>query len=170
MDDHALVELDPLLSRAAADHAALRAELGVLETFLATYAAQSGEERAWLREARSIHAELDRELLAHLATEDHLLLPYARRLAAAARQGTHLAPPAFRTAHNPIQVLVREHEAVDIYSTRLSQLICEPGLPDAVAPGRAAIGTLRTILLEHVAREQDVLFPAVLELERRVLR
>ncbi len=59
MDDHALVELDPLLSRAAADHAALRAELGVLETFLATYAAQSGEERAWLREARSIHAELE---------------------------------------------------------------------------------------------------------------
>jgi regulator of cell morphogenesis and NO signaling len=127
-----------------------------------------GERHPELAEVATVFAVLRAELEPHLAKEEQVLFPMIRQLADAT------TPPTFHCGRisTPISVMLREHDQAGELLAELRALTDGYRAPDdACASYRACYEGLAGIEADthlHVHKENNVLFPAVVELERQL--
>lgn len=112
-----------------------------------------------------VFAEIRADLEPHLTKEERVLFPAIRELAGAE------APPAFPfgSVANPISKMMLEHDHVGELLTRLRSATDDYRVPaDGCASYRACYDSLAQLEADthlHVHKENNVLFPAVVQLE-----
>ena len=147
-------------------HRYLWDELPRLTALLDKIVGVHGERHPELSVVSEVFAELRADLELHLAKEERVLFPAIRELALAS------APPAFRfgSVENPISMMVIEHDHVGELLTRLRTATDDYGVPvDGCASYRACFEALAELEADthlHVHKENNVLFPAVVQLEQ----
>ena len=153
----------------ATHHAYLRAELPRLEALAEKVAGVHGERHPELARVRCTFGELRADLEPHLLKEERVLFPMVRELA------TSVASPSFHCGSiaNPISVMMREHELAGSLLADLRRLTDGYAVPDdGCASYRALYDGLAALEADthlHVHKENNALFPAVVELEARLV-
>jgi regulator of cell morphogenesis and NO signaling len=136
-----LAEIGTLVDRVLEDHAALRRDL----------AEASRLARCHVADPLLVTVEtLASELLEHMQKEERVLLPWIR----AGRGATAVAP---------IRAMSREHDQTLAWVARLRELTNGYHAPtEPLAELYALLDGIDRFLVEHIALENDVLFPQAL--------
>jgi regulator of cell morphogenesis and NO signaling len=151
----------------ATHHAYLHSELDRLEALTDKVVAAHGAHHPELLEVRSTYGELRSDLQPHLLKEEQVLFPMIRQIAAESDT------PEFHcgSVGNPISVMTMEHDRAGALLADLRRLTNAFSTPDdGCASYRALYEGLAELEADthlHVHKENNVLFPAVLELESR---
>ena len=146
-------------------HRFLWEELPRLSELVAKITAVHGVGHPELVDVGRIFAELRADFEPHLMKEERILFPMIRELAAAAEA------PAFHcgSLRNPISVMLAEHDRTGEILERLRAATGGYVVPaDGCASYRACYEGLAAIESDthlHIHKENNVLFPAVVELE-----
>jgi regulator of cell morphogenesis and NO signaling len=150
----------------ATHHRYLHEELPRLDALLAKVVGVHGRRHPELVEVATVFAALRADLEPHLLKEEQVLFPMIRELDASATL------PSFHcgTLANPIRVMVLEHDGAGELLAELRAATDDYAPPaDACASYRAlylGLGELEADTHLHVHKENNLLFPAVLDLER----
>ena len=150
----------------ATHHAYLHAELPRIEALADKVVGVHGARHPELVEVARLCTSLREDLEPHMAKEERVLFPMVRELASA------ISPPSFHcgSVANPISMMMREHEQTgSILEALRSQTDGYHAPDDACASYRAlyeALDALEADTHLHIHKENNVLFPAVLELEK----
>ncbi len=147
-DDGPLDELCQFI--VSSHHAAFQLAIPLIESQLA------GRAGAEVREA---FADLANQLRSHLAKEENLLFPAIEALAQADRQGSLRPALPFSTVLYPVRMMETEHARIEAALAHLREITEGLGLTE--------LARLDADLHEHHRLENEMLFPRVLELERR---
>ncbi len=163
-------ELDFLADYIEANHHAyVRSAVGPLLEHTRTIAEVHGARHPELVEIARLFDGVAAEMMQHLMKEEHILFPYIRELAAAARGGRRPAPPPFGTIRNPIHMMEIEHERAGDGLHRIRALSGSFTVPDdGCATYRVAYRELEAFerdLHQHVHLENNILFPKAIALE-----
>lgn len=151
----------------ATHHAYLRSALPRLTMLADKVASVHGPNHPELGDVAGLVHEIRADLEPHLLKEERVLFPMVRELAVAS------AAPEFHCGSlvNPIRVMLSEHDTVGDLLARLRDRSGGYVVP---ADGCASYHALYEGLVEleadthrHVHLENNVLFPAVLDIERR---
>ncbi|MEO6651336.1 MAG: iron-sulfur cluster repair di-iron protein [Ilumatobacteraceae bacterium] len=150
-------------------HQYLWAELPRLSALADRVVSVHVERHPELADVAACYATLRADLEPHLTREEQALFPMARELAAA-----ETAPTLpFGSATNPISVLLAEHDVVGELLAQLRELTNGYQTPaDGCASSAAlftGLGELEADTHLHVHKENNVLFPAVVALERQLV-
>jgi regulator of cell morphogenesis and NO signaling len=119
-----------------------------------------------LREIANVFEQLRADLEPHLTKEEKVLFPMIRELVAAQ------SLPSFHcgSVQNPITVMMHDHDVVGDLLARLRTLTDDYRAPDdGCASYRACFSGLAELEADthlHVHKENNVLFPAVLQMEQ----
>lgn len=149
-------------------HAYLRDELPRLTELAERVVTVHGERHPELAAVRDTLAALRADLEPHLDREEQILFPLVREIDAAWRGG----PSANGELRNPVAVLHDDHEQVGELLGRLRDLtdaFTPP--PDGCASYRALYDGLHALADDthlHVHKENNILFPAAIDRERRL--
>lgn len=125
-----------------------------------------GRNHPELADVQQSYADLRNELEPHLRKEEQVLFPMIRALTTAENL------PAFHcgSVANPISRMLAEHDTAGALLARLGSLTDGYTAPaDACASYRACYDALAELDADtrlHIHKENNVLFPAVLEIER----
>lgn len=152
----------------ATHHAYLHAELPRIEALLDKVQGVHGERHPELAFVQASFDELALELDPHLAREERILFPMIRQLFADAdADGARIAVPDRAAVAGPIRVMLVEHDRAGELLERLRGLTTGYRPPDdACASYTALYAALQELEADthlHVHKENNVLFPAVLE-------
>lgn len=146
-------------------HAYLKRELPRLEATVHKVAAVHGDHYPWLLEFERVYTDFAAEMTAHMMKEEQVLFPLIRKLE------TGEAGPAARGVGNPIHVMEDEHDDAARSLARMRELSAGFAPPvDACNTFRAMLDGLSELEVEthrHVHKENSILFPKALELERQ---
>ena len=152
-------------------HAALHRSLPQIRGELAALCAAGAS--AALGNVRIAFDHLADQIEGHLAKEEHLLFPALEALAAAEREGRRRPPMAFVALVHPIRLMEIEHLRIEAALDHVRDAVLEVAEPESLSPRwrrcLASLAQLDRDLGEHHRAEGDVLFPAALELEHRLL-
>ena len=124
-----------------------------------------GERHPELVETALCFSQVQADLEPHLAKEERVLFPMIREFAASA------GAPSFHcgSLHNPISVMLSEHDAVGDLLAKLRRLTNDYTPPsDGCATYAACFAAMAEIEADthlHIHKESNVLFPLVLRLE-----
>jgi regulator of cell morphogenesis and NO signaling len=154
-------------------HAYLKQELPRLDHLTRKIAAVYGDREPSLREVQRIFEAFSGELTAHMAKEEGILFPLCRRLDRADQ-----LPPPFRGPGggiaNPIEVMIREHEHAGDALAQIRALTngftCPSDACNTYRVTFAALEQLERDLHHHVHKENNILFPKAVRLERLLRR
>jgi regulator of cell morphogenesis and NO signaling len=152
----------------AAHHQYLKRELERLDFFTEKMARNHGPERPELVALRDLFVTLRQDLEQHMAKEERILFPLVRQMEAVGGPVTsHCGSVA-----NPIAVMVHEHENAGGLLARLREVTHDYAVPeDACNTFRAVFDSLREMEADlhlHIHKENDILFPRAIALERGV--
>lgn len=162
--------LDAMCADVAQQHASLRRALPRIHSSLATVSAATAPPGLDLiRVAFTALADL---IETHLSKEEHLLLPALRALCEAEDAGRSRPPLPFATLLHPIRMLETEHLRIENALDQLRDYAADVWREPATSEWRHCLGELSRLdeeLRTHDRFENEVLFPAALDLERRLL-
>jgi regulator of cell morphogenesis and NO signaling len=146
----AITNLPPLAAKVRSRHGSAHPETGVV--------------------ARLVQQLLE-DLAPHLDKEERVLFPYILALEAAAGSGEE-PESCFGTVRNPIQMMMREHDAVEEILGELRAVTVDYTFPpeacDSFQALYAGLKELEADLRRHIHLENDVLFPGAVALEGRL--
>lgn len=148
-------------------HAYLHAELPRLVALADKVAGVHGSNHPELVELHELCVALRDDLEPHMAKEERVLFPMIRELS------TAISPPSFHcgSVANPISMMMREHDDTGAILGAMCQLTNGYRVPDdACASYRALYEGLAVLEADthlHIHKENNALFPAVIELEQR---
>jgi regulator of cell morphogenesis and NO signaling len=151
-------------------HERLKQDLPRLEFLTAKVVSRHGHHRPELVEIHRIVLALRAELESHMAKEEQVLFPFCRRLDTA----EELPPSHCGTVRNPIEVMVREHDDAGEALARIRELTngyAPP--PDACNTFRATYDALHELerdMHQHVHKENNILFPKAIRIEKLLSR
>jgi regulator of cell morphogenesis and NO signaling len=155
-------------------HAFVRAAIPAITAQLDTLVDRHGERHPELARIRELFADLGSEMHLHMFKEEHVLFPYIRALARAAKGMGHIPANIFGTVQNPIRMMELEHQAAGDETAAIRQLADDyTAPPDGCATYAACFADLAAFeadLHRHVHLENNVLFPRAVELELRLQR
>ena len=146
-------------------HVYLKAELPRLNALVDKVAGVHGDRHPELRDIQRTFEELRADLEPHLMKEEQVLFPMVRELAVAT------TAPTFHcgTLQNPIRVMLMEHDRAGELLARQRELTSDYGVPDDGCASYealfAGLAELEVDTHQHVHKENNLLFPAVLERE-----
>lgn len=148
-------------------HAYLHEELPRLEKMVTKVAAVHGEKEPRLAQIRDVFLALSAELNIHLMKEEQVLFPLIRQL-----EASDTLPPFHCGAiANPITRMEFEHNEAGAALGQLRQLTNDFTPPEwACNTYRALLDALLTFeqdMHQHVHKENNVLFPGVIQLEQK---
>jgi regulator of cell morphogenesis and NO signaling len=149
----------------ATHHRYLWDELPRLTALMTKVRDVHGQRHPELHDVAACLAELRADLEPHLMKEERVLFPMIRELA------TATSPPSFHcgSIHNPIGMMMREHDNAGELLERLRQLTNEYVPPaDACASYTALYQGLEQLQSDthlHIHKENNVLFPMVEAME-----
>jgi regulator of cell morphogenesis and NO signaling len=112
---------------------------------------------------------LAQEMIAHMQKEEQILFPYIDALERASQGQERFEPPFFQTVRNPVQAMMREHDAAGDLARQIRQAssgYAPP--PDACQSYRelyTQLSEFEADLHQHVHLENNILFPRAVELE-----
>jgi regulator of cell morphogenesis and NO signaling len=152
------------------DHAPLLHWLPrIRETLISLASGESPPAADLMRVAFIALADL---IEAHLAKEENLLFPALTALSDAERAGRNRPPLPFATILHPIRMLEAEHLRIESALDQMHELAADVPPEEATPQWRRCMMELQQLdvtLRRHHQFENEVLFPAALDLERRVL-
>lgn len=147
-------------------HAYLAAELPRLRRMAERVAKVHGDRERRLVTLDQAVGELSRELESHMAKEERILFPFIQLL----EQSPTLPYLPFGTLANPIRAMESEHDIAGNGLETIRQLT------DGYAPPNWACNTYRALfdglreleldLHQHIHKENNILFPKSMELEK----
>lgn len=147
-------------------HTYLKSEMPRLSELAAKVASVHGQRRPELIEVQQVYESLRDELDPHLMKEEQVLFPMIRELVESSDEA-----PAFHcgSLQNPISVMLMEHDAAGELLERLRELTSDYTLPpDACGSYTALYKGLEELEADthlHIHKENNILFPTVVELE-----
>ncbi len=151
----------------ATHHRYLKQELPRLSELAAKVSRVHGDKHPELVKTAAVLAEIRADLEPHLRREEEVLFPMIRTLASATNR------PSFPCGSiaNPIAVMEHEHTAVGALLEQLRALTGGYQAPaDTCASTRALMAGLAELESDthlHVHKENNHLFPAVIQLEKQ---
>ncbi len=155
----------------AKHHIFTAAEIERLRPLMAKVALRHGEHYPELLELQAIFTALTASLLPHMQREEMVLFPHIKMLEAAVNGDTPAPVSHFGTVQNPVRMMMSEHDADGARLERMRAISRDYQLPDDACPSftalYAGIQDLERDLHRHIHLENNVLFPASLELESR---
>ena len=147
-------------------HAYLREELPRLTEMVAKVVAAHGENHPELATVQEVFNSLRAELEPHMFKEEQVLFPAIRQLEQSADDPSF----PFGTVANPIRMMEQEHDDAGYALSRLHTLTRDYHIPEgACNTYRAMLAGLRHLekdMHRHVHKENSILFPRAIELER----
>jgi len=150
-------------------HVFTREETSRLTELMEKVVRKHADAHPELVELRRTFAHLVESLIPHLHKEETVLFPYIQRLEAAVRRGSSPPLPHFGSVENPVRMMMRDHEADGLRLARMRQLTDHFTPPDGACPSftalYAGLQDLERDLHRHIHLENNVLFPAAMELE-----
>ena len=169
-DDTGWLELDPgqlALHIESVHHVYLHDEMPRLDALADKVTDVHGERHRELYDVRGLFRELRAELTPHLLKEEQVLFPMIRELVATGASAEFHCG----SLRNPISVMLSEHDDAGDLLARLRKAAngYEPPA-DGCASYRALYEGLAELERDthlHIHKENNVLFPAVVELESR---
>lgn len=162
--------LDAMCADMAQYHASLRRSLPRIRASLDALAANDPPPAVALM--RAAFASLADMLESHLTKEENLLFPALSALLDAERMGRSRPPLPFATLLYPIRMMETEHLRIENALDILRQFATDAAAAPSSAEWRRCLGELRHLddeLRDHDRFENEILFPAALDLERRVV-
>jgi regulator of cell morphogenesis and NO signaling len=149
-------------------HAYIKAELPRLGMMWAKIAGKHGDHHPWAVEVRDVFMGLFEEMTSHMHKEERILFPAIRAIERGQSGGT-----CFGSVANPIRVMEAEHDGAGDALARMRDLSANYTPPQGACPTfRAALDGLAQLeadMHQHVHKENNVLFPKAIEIERQVL-
>ena len=148
-------------------HTYLSAEMPRLTALAEKVLSVHGERHPELTEIAACYATIRADLEPHLANEEQVLFPMIRELASADAESASDSGPL----QHQISVMLAEHDAVGELLAKLRNLTNDYQQPaDACASYDALFAGLAEFEADthlHVHKENNVLIPAVVDLEQR---
>lgn len=149
-------------------HDYLREELPRLATLLEKVAAVHGARHPEMPVCRDIFWSFKAGLEAHMQKEETILFPLVRVL----ESGKHVTPFHCGSIANPIRVMESEHDHAGDALTRMRELTNGfRAPPDGCTTFGVLMHGLKRLeadMHQHVHKENNILFPRALELERKI--
>jgi regulator of cell morphogenesis and NO signaling len=150
-------------------HSFTRQEMERLSALLEKVCAVHGRNHPELLEVKSLFQKLCHELEPHMCKEEQVLFPYIERMEAAAQHQHTLPPPPFGTVHNPVRMMMLEHDTAGDILQRMRTASADYTVP---ADGCYSYQTLYQALAafeadlhQHIHLENNILFPRAVEIE-----
>jgi len=146
-------------------HRYLWEELPRLSALVAKIVSAHGERHPELHAIAACYEKVRADLEPHLTKEERVLFPMIRELAVAQ------SAPSFHcgTLHNPISMMLREHDAVGELLAQLRQLTDGYQVPADGCPSYeacfAGLMELEADTHLHIHKENNLLFPMVVRME-----
>lgn len=129
-----------------------------------------GEQHPELFELQFIFIALADSMTPHMRKEEKVLFPYIQSLELSVAGDVHASPPHFGTVENPIRMMMVDHEADGERLREMRDISGDYKLPDGACPSYTALYAgledLEKDLHKHIHLENNVLFPAAVELQR----
>lgn len=153
----------------ATHHEYLHAELGLLDALLDKVVGVHGERHPELAELQVVYKELYADLDPHLAKEEQVLFPMIRELAASE------TAPSFHCGSlaNPISSMMADHDRAGDLLARMREVTGDFSVPDDACASYTSLyqrlDELEADTHMHVHKENNLLFPAVIEMENRMV-
>jgi len=153
----------------ATHHAGLRAELPRLGRLTRKVAKAHGERHPELIEVCRLFHRLAEEMESHMADEERVMFPLCRRI----EQARTLPEALYGSLSNPIAELTHEHEDAGTVLAELRRLTNDYEPPaDACNTYRvmlAGLAALEADMHQHVHKENNILFPKAIALEKTLI-
>jgi regulator of cell morphogenesis and NO signaling len=128
-----------------------------------------GNQHPELLEVQKVFGDMRGSLVVHMKKEEFMLFPYIRKMVTA---GKDTGAPVFGTVASPIAVMMHEHDDDGERLRQLSTLTNGYTPPnDACNTYRATYAAMKELdedLRVHIHLENNILFPAALELEKEI--
>ena len=149
-------------------HRYLWEELPRLSALVTKIVSVHGERHPELSAIAACYEKVRADLEPHLTKEERVLFPMIRELAVAQ------SAPSFHcgTLQNPISMMLREHDAVGELLAQLRQLTDGYQVPADGCPSYkacfAGLAELEEDTHLHIHKENNLLFPMVVQMERQL--
>lgn len=139
-----------------------------LEKVYRVYNQRYGETFPGLPE---VYAAMQDELLSHLMKEEQILFPAIKSYEEASLAGAPLPPSPFGTVANPIRMMEMEHEETGRALAKIREITNNYEVPGyACVTYRALMSGFQELEQDihlHIHLENNILFPRVIDLERK---
>ncbi len=153
----------------ATHHAYVKRELPRLAQLAQKVVNRHGATMAELSVISATLAQLDEELMQHLAKEEAVLFPYIAGLEKSVSIGSPKPHSCFGTVANPIAMMTREHDAAGTLVAKIHRLSGNFTTPENACPTFHAfydgLKEFEQDLHQHIHLENNILFPRAIELE-----
>lgn len=131
------------------------------------------QENLVLDEVEALFAQSLNDLNLHLMKEERVLFPYIMELFDASRSGNSVGAMHCGTVRNPINAMMADHDGELERHARIAALLNGYQAPADVSDDyREAVRLLSEFsrdLNEHTHLENDIIFPAAIDLERKLV-
>jgi len=153
-------------------HRYVREAIARLQPLLDKVEAKHGKSHSEIADIRRLFTEVGREMIMHMQKEEQILFPYIDALEKAISAHGSVEPPFFQTVRNPINAMMKEHDAAGELVKQIRKASSEYTAPaDACTSYKALYQDLRQFeadLHQHVHLENNILFPRAVEMETAV--
>ncbi|MBN1300640.1 MAG: iron-sulfur cluster repair di-iron protein [Melioribacteraceae bacterium] len=131
-----------------------------------------GERHPELLKVAELFGEISQELEHHLMKEEQILFPYILELHDSARNNLQPEPSPFGTVHNPIAMMIAEHENAGNLLKEIREITSDYTLPDDACNTYAVtykkLDEFENDLHLHIHLENNILFPRAVKLEEGI--
>jgi len=152
-------------------HVFTASEIERLIPLMAKVCSRHGELHPELFELQVIFDALAESLIPHMRKEETVLFPYIQGLESALSGSGQQSPPHFGTVQNPIRMMMADHDTDGARLRKMRNITNDYELPEGACPSFTALFAgledLEKDLHRHIHLENNVLFPAAVELEQR---
>lgn len=113
------------------------------------------------------------ELSSHMMKEENVLFPYIKELSAAKMNGTKMEQSPFGSIQHPIRMMESDHTLVGGFSEKMNELSAGYTPPENACASYSVLfhklNEFEKDLHQHIHLENNILFPAAIELEKELL-
>lgn len=156
----------------ATHHVFTASEFERLTPLMDKVVSRHGELHPELCEVQSIFNALSASILPHMKKEEMVLFPYIQMLDRSLDSDSPFDRPHFGTVDNPIRMMMMDHDSDGERLRKMRALTNDYTLPEGACPSftalYAGLQDLEKDLHRHIHLENNVLFPAASELEKKV--
>lgn len=153
-------------------HGYVREAIPRVRALLAKVKGKHGANHPEIGTIENHFTQLGQEMIAHMQKEEIILFPYIERLELSRNGAATFERPFFQTVRNPIQMMMKEHDAAGDLTKQIRGASAEYAPPaDACASYQRLYGELREFeadLHQHIHLENNILFPRAMELEGEI--
>ena len=168
------VQLDELINDIISNHHQYVKEMmPVISQHTSKVARVHGQEHPEVVEVSKIFEQVKEELSHHMMKEEQILFPYIKTLVESKRQDVKRSTSPFHDITNPIRMMENEHEFAGQGLAAIRELSNNFQPPaEACTTYKVAFMELESFMKDlhiHVHKENNILFPKAIALEKEVV-